>query len=81
MGHVHSQKLFGSQVRSLRQQAGISQADLALRSGIFRTHLSRIECGTGNPTLAAIVALAQALNVEPRALLDSRSTSGSPVAA
>jgi transcriptional regulator with XRE-family HTH domain len=59
----------GARVRQLRLEAGLTQASLSQRSGLFRTHLSRIECGTANPTLAAIVSIAMALGVEPCALL------------
>ena len=47
----------------------MTQAQLSEHSGLFRTHLSRIECGTANPSLDAIVAIACALRVSPRELL------------
>jgi transcriptional regulator with XRE-family HTH domain len=69
MGSLHLKEVLGAQVKNLRLQAGITQATLSQRSGLFRTHVSRIECGTANPTLTAIVALAKALGVEPAVLL------------
>lgn len=62
-------KDLGSRIRSLRIQAGISQATLSERVGIFRTHLSRIECGIANPSLTVIVAIARALKAHPVVLL------------
>jgi transcriptional regulator with XRE-family HTH domain len=69
MGHLHINAVLGAKVKRLRQEAGITQAALSQRSGLFRTHLSRIECGTANPTLAAIVSIANALEVNPAVLL------------
>lgn len=69
MASLHLKEVLGAQVKGLRLQAGITQATLSQRSGLFRTHVSRIECGTANPTLTAIVALAKALGVEPAVLL------------
>jgi transcriptional regulator with XRE-family HTH domain len=71
MGSTHATKSLGEKVKTLRLAAGISQLTLSKRSGVFRTHVSRIECGRANPTLTAILALAQALEVEPGYLLDS----------
>ena len=69
MGRIHLKDVLGAKIKILRLKAGITQATLSERSGLFRTHVSRIECGTANPTLTAIVALALALQVEPAALL------------
>lgn len=69
MGRLHINEVLGAKVKQLRQEAGITQATLSQRSGLFRTHLSRIECGTANPTLAAIVSIANALEVDPGVLL------------
>jgi transcriptional regulator with XRE-family HTH domain len=69
MGRVKLQSVLGSKIRRLRLDAEMTQAALAERCGLFRTHVSRIECGTANPTLTAIVAIARALDVEPAVLL------------
>ena len=69
MGRLPLNEVLGAKIKRLRQQAGITQATLSQRSGLFRTHLSRIECGTANPTLAAIVSIANALEVDPGVLL------------
>jgi transcriptional regulator with XRE-family HTH domain len=69
MGPHYLNKVLGAKIKNLRLKAGITQMALSQRSGLFRTHVSRIECGTANPTLTAIVALARALEVEPAVLL------------
>ena len=69
MGRIHLNEVLGAKIKSLRQEAGITQAVLSQRTGLFRTHLSRIECGIANPTLGAIVLIANALEVTPGMLL------------
>ncbi len=59
----------GEIVRSARHDAGISQDDLADHAGIYRTYLSRIECGQANPTALVLIALAKALNITASDLL------------
>jgi transcriptional regulator with XRE-family HTH domain len=54
---------FGDRVRELRQTRGISQEDLAFKSGMHRTYLGGIERGERNPTLKNIAKLAKALGV------------------
>lgn len=57
-------KTLSRQVRKHRQLAGMTQDDLSERCGLYRTYLSRLENGTVNPTMAALRALAVALEVE-----------------
>jgi ribosome-binding protein aMBF1 (putative translation factor) len=49
------------QLLSLRLDAGVTQQELAGRSGISQADISRYERGLGNPTHATIDALAVAL--------------------
>jgi transcriptional regulator with XRE-family HTH domain len=43
-------KRFGSSVRALRIETGLSQVEFGERSGFAQTYLSRIETGQANPT-------------------------------
>lgn len=52
---------FGSAVRKLREQAGLSQEGLADRAGLDRTYVSGVERGVRNPTLKVIYKLTRAL--------------------
>ena len=52
---------FGESVRRRRKALGLSQEDLAAKSGMHPTYLSGIENGARNPTLKTICALASAL--------------------
>ena len=58
-------------VRRLREAAGISLAQLADRSGVAKATLFKVERQHTNPTLDTIVAIAEALGVEPTSLLQS----------
>ena len=60
---------FGTLVRQQRHLAGISQDDLALRTGIDRSYVGRIERGEVNVTLEKVYKLAKGLSCNPRDLL------------
>ena len=51
----------GNRIAALRKLAGMTQEDLALRAGIQRTHLGRIENGKYAVTLETLQAIAEAL--------------------
>ena len=53
----------GERVRELRLQRGLSQEELAFKSGMHRTYLSGIERAERNPSLKNITAIAEALGV------------------
>ena len=53
----------GKRIAALRKLAGLSQEDLALRAGLQRTHVSRIEAGKYAVTLETIQAIAEALGM------------------
>lgn len=54
------------EIFDLRKAAGLTQRQLAARSGVQQADISRIEAGDANPTLATIAALAYALGAELR---------------
>jgi transcriptional regulator with XRE-family HTH domain len=55
--------LLGSHVRSLRNNIGLSQEDVAEKADIHVTYLSGIERGFRNPTVLNLRRLANALGV------------------
>jgi transcriptional regulator with XRE-family HTH domain len=59
----------GELIRQAREAAGISQRELARRSGILQPMLSRIENGLQQPCLNTLRTIAQALGVNYRDLL------------
>jgi transcriptional regulator with XRE-family HTH domain len=60
-------RAFGERVRVLRAAAGLSQEQLAERSGLHRTYVSSLERGQRNVGLENILRLATALGVAPSA--------------
>ncbi|TAL63472.1 MAG: XRE family transcriptional regulator [Bacteroidetes bacterium] len=62
-------KGIGKRVRKIRENQGISQAQLAFESGIHRDHVGRIELGKQNPTISTLDAIADALNVQLKELV------------
>ena len=61
---------FGSNIRQIRKRAGLSQEELADRSGLHRTYIGGIERGERNPSLENIVALAVGLGCSLEELFD-----------
>jgi transcriptional regulator with XRE-family HTH domain len=55
----------GTIVRSLREQHGLTQSELAQKAGIQQSYLSRLESGTrsSRPDAVALAHIAQALGV------------------
>ena len=62
---------FAQNVRRLRRERGMTQAQLAREADIGRTFISRIETGRFSVTLETIGALAKALCTSPADLIDS----------
>lgn len=60
---------FGREIKQAREALRKSQETLAFEAGIHRTYVSLIERGQKSPTLAVIVRLARALNVQPSELI------------
>lgn len=60
--------LFGTRLRELRQDKGLSQEALALACGLDRTYIGGVERGERNISLVNIHRIAQALGVSVRKL-------------
>jgi len=62
----------GARIRSLREEIGLSQAQLAEQAGLSQGYLSQIENNeVQNPSASVLFRLAQALHVDPRCLLEA----------
>ena len=55
---------FGDVLRRLRNEAGLSQEELAHRCDLHRTYISMLERGLKSPSLGVVVRLAEELGVE-----------------
>jgi len=60
---------FGQIVRRLRKERALTQEELAFKAGMSVPYLSDLERGMWNPSLAMIVDLARALEIQPSDLL------------
>ena len=60
---------FGENIRSLREQRGLSQERLAELAELHRTYVGAVERGERNVSLKNIVRLAKALEKEAKDLL------------
>lgn len=56
-------RLVGRNVRQIRIRRGLTQEQLAERSGFSQQYISGLENGLRNPTIVSIYEIAQALEV------------------
>lgn len=63
--------LLGRAVRRIREERGISVDELARASAIHRQRILALETGHLDPTYEQLLALADALGVQPSALVVS----------
>lgn len=61
-------------VRTFREDRGLSASELARRAGLAKQTVASIETGGGNPTIGTLEALAAVLDVSLRALLSEMGT-------
>jgi transcriptional regulator with XRE-family HTH domain len=62
---------FGRAVRQLRQERGMTQAELAARLSLGRTSITNLEKGQQSPPLSMLPEIASALGVDPLRLIAS----------
>ncbi len=73
MGYIKDQealKKFGNNLKRIRHKKGLSQRALGNKAGIEDSQIRRIEKAKINTSLSTIVAIAKALEVEPKDLMD-----------
>ena len=62
----------GARIRQLREEIGLSQAQLSAHAELSQGYLSQIENNeVQNPSASVLFRLAQALHVDPRCLLEA----------
>jgi transcriptional regulator with XRE-family HTH domain len=64
-------KLVGRNVKRVRQEKGLTQEQLAERSGFSQQYISGLEQGRRNPTIVTLYELALALGVDYLELLSN----------
>ena len=70
---IDGEKL-GARLRELRLAAGLTQAELARRTGIHRPNIARVEAGRHTPSLETLARIANAIGVSTTHVLVSRET-------
>jgi DNA-binding XRE family transcriptional regulator len=68
LGDVDGVRL-GQRLRALRLSAGLTQAELARRTGIHRPNIARVEAGRHTPSLETLARLAAAIGVSTTRVL------------
>lgn len=53
----------GSQIKNIRKQKGLTQAEFALSIGITQTYLSQIEGNLKEPNLSTLKAISEGLGI------------------
>jgi XRE family transcriptional regulator, regulator of sulfur utilization len=66
----------GRNIQQLRQARGLSQQQIARLAGIPRATWANLESGSANPTLAVLVAVAQAMQVRLEELIEPPRRTG-----
>ena len=64
-------RALGAEIRAQRARRDWTRAELAERSGISESSIQRFESGQRAVTLANLVAIGEALRVDPRAMVES----------
>lgn len=59
----------GARIKARREEMGLTQEELALRIGVSRSHVQRIEAGD-NFTVTTLTALCNVLDIAPDYLFD-----------
>lgn len=62
---------FGQVLRELRQNAGLTQEELAFGADVRRTYVSILELGDQQPTLTTVLKLAKALGHPASAIIEA----------
>ena len=64
----HALKMLGKRIRQLREDQGLSQAQLAFEAEIPRFQVSRIERGEINTGILNLIAISKALDINVQEL-------------
>jgi transcriptional regulator with XRE-family HTH domain len=69
---------FGEMIQKLREQAGLSQSELALKAGVPVRSVQNWEQGHRQPRPMALLPLANALGVSVESLIKSMGAAAEP---
>jgi transcriptional regulator with XRE-family HTH domain len=60
----------GSNLKAARKELKLTQEEVAERSGVHATEVSRIEAGKRDPQVSTVLKLAKAVELRPGQLLE-----------
>jgi len=63
-------KRLAIRIKAARHDAGLSQEVLAMKAGLDRSYMSRLERGLANPSYIAMIQLGKALNIPVTTLIE-----------
>lgn len=64
-----NRKNIGQNLRTLRRQCGMTQAQIAEKTGVSTDHISHVEIGSGTISLPLLVEICKLLEVTPNDIL------------
>jgi transcriptional regulator with XRE-family HTH domain len=65
---------FASRLKELRENAGLTQDELAQRAGLYKFSVAKLEQGVREPVWSTVLALARALGVNCLAFTDEETS-------
>jgi transcriptional regulator with XRE-family HTH domain len=68
--NTNTLKSFGKNLALLRKEAGMTQIELEEKAELSEATIGRTERGASNPTLSTLIAIAKALGIPAKNLLD-----------
>ena len=68
---MQTQEAFAVVLRRVRSNGNLTQADLALRTGLTSRYIRKLEAGRSCPTLDVVFKLAAALDIRTHVLVTS----------
>jgi transcriptional regulator with XRE-family HTH domain len=62
--------MLGQELRKAREEAGLTQEQLAHKSGVDRSYISELEHDEKNPTVNRLFTLCKAIGIRPSKLIE-----------
>jgi len=78
-GRLQRKALVALNLKQLRVQRGLTLEQLALKSGLTRSYLSKVERGISNPSIESALGIAAALDMTVEQLFGHSEAEGDPI--
>lgn len=77
VGVTMNRKNIGQNLSTLRRQCGMTQAQIAEKTGVSTDHISHVEIGSGTISLPLLIEICKLLNATPNDILAGEYASDS----